>query len=140
MIYCESAWNLETETEVTAEHWDHSQQTLSQASPSLIRILQAVFLIQSRRTYCSFYAYENFLFKIHMMLDISWGKLRTVLCSIRPLIIGDRAEQLIRTMSIVTFDPTPFPPRFDSILWNLACGSLHVIRQVLNSEIDKNVL
>ncbi|KAJ7737215.1 hypothetical protein B0H14DRAFT_497334 [Mycena olivaceomarginata] len=143
MLYCELAWKLETEIEVTAEDWDQSHKILLQASPSLIRILQAVFLIQPPPTDHDIYpevmhTKETFLCKIHMMLNISWGELRTVLCSLRPLIHG--GEQLIKTMLIVALDPTLFPPCFDSILWALACGSLNAIQQLLSSEIDNRIM
>ncbi|KAJ7859093.1 hypothetical protein B0H14DRAFT_2577460 [Mycena olivaceomarginata] len=47
MIYCESGWNLETGIQAAEADWDSSHQALSQASPSLIPILQAVFLLRS---------------------------------------------------------------------------------------------
>jgi len=128
------------EIQATDEERDNAHRSLSQASPSLVRILPAMFLTDGSLAGVYYTYQKNFLFKIHMMLDVSWDELRTVVCSLRPL-IGDRAEKrFIRIMSIVALDPTLSPPRFDSILRDLACGSLHAMRQVLFGEIDKNVL
>ncbi|KAJ7204827.1 hypothetical protein GGX14DRAFT_646492 [Mycena pura] len=157
MVYCESGWAVVSKMEddedlegskirATEEEQDNAYQILSQASPSLIRVLHAIFLIinaSKRHTSVSEgmqYVLCNLLFTIHITLDVSWDKLKTVICSLRPL-IGNRAKlRFIKVMSIVALDPTLFPLRFDSILWNLACGSLHVFRQVLSGEMDKNIL
>ncbi|KAJ7204824.1 hypothetical protein GGX14DRAFT_646452 [Mycena pura] len=155
MVYCESGWAVVSEMQddedpegikirATEEEQDNAYQILSQASPSLIRILHAIFPLLDASDSISAkeveYTFCNLLFTIHITLDVSWDKLKTAICSLRPL-MGNRAERrFIKVMSIVALDPTLFPPRFDSILWDLACGSLHVFRQVLSGEIDGIIL
>ncbi|KAJ7323329.1 hypothetical protein DFH08DRAFT_1085498 [Mycena albidolilacea] len=156
MVYCQSGWTIIveptapgkcTEIRVTEEDRDNAYQILSQASPSLIRILQAMILIQlhDRKKASSYFhgvkhMIHKLLFTIHIMLDLSWDELRTMICSLRPL-IGNRAEwRFIKILSIVASDSTLFPPQFDSILWDLASGSLHVFQQVLSGEMDEIIL
>jgi hypothetical protein len=104
---------------------------LSQASPSLIRILQGIKILV-----------RDFnplpLFQIHLFLNFSWDELRTAICSLRSLIC-DEEEGFLRKVSIVALDPTLFPVPFDSLMWDLACGSLRVMQQIFRGELIKNI-
>jgi hypothetical protein len=142
MVYCQTAWNLPSQVQATTEERDKAHRILSEASPSLIRILQAVFLtFHPGHVYGSnVYTREESLSKIHTRLDVSWDELRTVICSVRPL-IGDKPKQrFIQIMSIVALDQTLFPSHFDSLLWDLASGSLHVFWQVVSGELSDKAL
>jgi hypothetical protein len=138
MAYCEQIWIdaqfEDRQFEVTSSDRDHSYQILSQASPSLIRILQAIRFIPWDGLIPS-----GYLFKIHFRLDFSWNELRTVISSLRSL-IHDEGEELMRKLLIVSLDPTLFPVHFDLIMHDLACGSLRVIQRILRGELIKNMM
>ncbi|KAJ7899401.1 hypothetical protein B0H13DRAFT_796377 [Mycena leptocephala] len=129
---CEQRWDEGGELEVTGADRDHCSQILSQASPSLIRIIQAIRLIPTN-------VYATHLLKIHFLLDFSWDELRTTICSLR-LLVGEEGEGLLIKLFHVLLDPTLFPVPFDLIMWDLACGSLHVMQQILRGELDKSIL
>jgi hypothetical protein len=130
---CEQRWNEGGELEVTGADRDHCSQILSQASPTLVRILHAIgfIILQGDDAWV--------LFQIHFFLNFSWEELRTAMCSLHPL-IHDKEEGLLSKLMIVALDPTLFPVPFDLIMWDLACGSLHVMQQILRAELDKSIL
>jgi hypothetical protein len=128
MHSCELIWAQHGNLKVTWADRDHCTQILSQASRSLIRILQTIEFLQDLR-----------LLEIHFLLDSSWDELRTVICSLRPLICEEE-RGLIRKVSMVALDPTLFPVPVDLIMWELACGSLCVMQRILRGELDKNIL
>jgi hypothetical protein len=130
MEYCEHIWDRGEELEVTGSDRDHCSQILLQASPSLIRILQAVRFSQGN--------WYLPLFKIHFLLNFSWDELRTAICSLRPL-ISKEGKGLIRKLLIVALDPTLFLVSFDLIMWDLACGSLHIMQQITRGELSKDI-
>jgi hypothetical protein len=131
MNYCGIIWIEDRETQVTAQNQNHCSQILSQATPSLIRILQAIrFLSQDK---------YSLLFIIHFLLNLSWHELRMAICSLRCL-MRNKGQEFIRNLLIVALDPTLFPVPFDLIMWDLACSSLHVMQQVLRGELDKSIL
>ena len=81
------------------------------------------------------------MIEIHFLLEFSWDKLRTVICSLRTLVDKEELEaEPIKNMWIVANDPTVFPVQFESMVWDLTCGSLRVIRQMLRGEVDKNIM
>jgi hypothetical protein len=82
---------------------------------------------------------HKLLFTIHITLDLSWDDLRTVICSLRPL-IGNRAERRIINIVDCRLRFHPFPATIDSMLWDLASGSLRVFQQVLCGEMDEAIL
>jgi hypothetical protein len=133
MDSCEEIWTYGRDLEITWSDQDHCRQILSQASPSLVRILHAIrfILLQGDDTWV--------LFQIHFFLNFSWDELRTAICSLRPL-IHEKEEGLLNTLSTVALDPTLFLLPFDLIMWDLACGSLHVMQQILRGELDKSIL
>jgi hypothetical protein len=133
MDHCQDIWSHQhDEIQITAQDWNHCSWILSQASPSLMRVLQVIKFIQLPP--------EDplALLKIHFLLDFSWNKLRTVICSLRPL-IGDKGDGLLKKLLIVALDPTLFPVLFNSIMRDLACGSLRVMQQILRGKLDENV-
>jgi hypothetical protein len=130
MVDCEEIWGQGQELEVNSSDQDHCSWILSQASPSLIRILQAIKFLQ--RKGCS-------LFQIHFLLNFSWDELRTSICSLRSL-IHDEGEELLRKLLITTLDPTLFPVPFDLIMWDLACSSLHVMQQRFRDKVIKDIM
>jgi hypothetical protein len=129
MDSCQEKWIDSNKLEVTLSDRDHCSQILSQASPSLIRILQAIRFLQKNR-YLP-------LYKIHF-LNFSWDELRTAICSLCSLIC-DEGEVLMRKLLIVALDPTLFSVPFDSLMWDLACGSLHVLQRILWGELSTNI-
>jgi hypothetical protein len=130
MDYCEQIWIQDRELEVTWSDRDHCSQILSQASPSLIQILQAIKFLEPN--WCSS------TFRIHFLLNFPWEELRTVICSLRSLMHNEE-EGLLSKLLIVALDPTLFPVPFDLIVWDLTCGSLHVAQQILRGELDTNI-
>jgi hypothetical protein len=130
MDYCEQIWIQHREPEVTWSDRDHCSQILSQACPSLIRILQAIKFLHPK-------SYSH-LFHIHFLLDFSWDELRKAICSLRSLIHDE--EELFMKLLIVALDPTLFPVPFDLMMWDLACGSLHVMQRILRGELIKNIM
>jgi hypothetical protein len=124
MYYCEQRWTHASILKVTQSDQDHCRQILSQASPSLIRILQTIKVLQGWG-----------LLTIHFLLDFSWDELRTVICSLCSLMHNER-EVLIRKLFIVALDPAHFPMPFGSIMWDLACVSLCFMQQTLRGEAD----
>jgi hypothetical protein len=128
MHSCELIWVQHRKLEVTWADQDHCIQILSQAPASLIRILQTIEFLQHLR-----------LFQIHFLLDFSWNELRIAICSLRA-VIHNEEEGLLSKLLIVALDPTVFPVSFDSLMWDLACGSLHVMQQILKGELDKNIM
>jgi hypothetical protein len=131
MDYCERIWAKDSQFEVTWADHNHCSQILSQASPSLIHILQAIKFLQGNG--------DSLLFRIHFLLDFSWDKLRTAICSLRSF-IHNKEEGLLTKLFIVALDLTLFPVPFDLIMWDLACGSLHIMAQILRGELDKSML
>jgi hypothetical protein len=134
MNYCEQIWIEacieDREFEVTWSDRDHCRQILSQASPSLISILQAIrFLSRNKRLVP---------FIIHSLLNLSWGELRMTICSLHSLICGE-GQEFIRNLLIVALDPALFPVPFDLIMWDLACGSLCVMQRIVSGELDTNI-
>ncbi|KAJ7794619.1 hypothetical protein B0H14DRAFT_2621755 [Mycena olivaceomarginata] len=113
MIYCESGWNLETGIQAAEADWDSSHQALSQASPSLIPILQAVFLLRS----------PTDAVIPRWVTDAEF--------------LGDQRETVYQDHVNCRLRSHHFPPRFDSILSDLARSSLHPMQRVLTDEIDK---
>jgi hypothetical protein len=118
--------------EATSSDRDHCSRILSQASSSLIRIVQAIRFIPPY-----FYG-AILLLKIHFLLDFSWDELRIAICSLRSLIC-DEGKDLMRKLLIVALDPTFFPVPFDSLMWDLAHGSLRVMQRILRGELLKNI-
>ncbi|KAJ6499823.1 hypothetical protein DFH09DRAFT_1102896 [Mycena vulgaris] len=117
MCYCEGIWCDDKGTEVTGTDRDHYRQILSQAAPSLIKIFQAIeFLIPGDSS-------RELLFKLHFLLDFTWSQ----------------EGRHIRNVLIVALDPTLFPVRFDSITWDLTCGSLRVMVRILSGEVNKQM-
>jgi hypothetical protein len=131
--YCEQIWIEDRALEVTWSDRDHCSHILSQASPTLVRILHTIrfIILQWHDTWV--------LCQIHFLLNFSWDELRTAICSLRSL-IHDKEEGILNTLSTVALDPTLFPLPFDLIMWDLACGSLHVMQQILRGELDKFIL
>jgi hypothetical protein len=132
MDSCEEIWTDGGDLEITWSDQDHCRQILSQASPSLIRILHAIRFILLQR------ADPWVLFQIHFLLDFPWDELRTAICSLCSL-IHDEGEELMRKLLIVALDPSLFPVPFDSIMWDLACGFLHVMQRIRRGELDKYI-
>jgi hypothetical protein len=131
MNYCEQIWSEGRELEVTSLDQFHCSKILSQASASLIRILQAIKFLQMNS--CSP------LFRIHFLLNFSWDELRTAICSLRSL-IPDEEEELLSKLPIVALDPTLFPVPFNLIMWDLACGPLHVMQQIIRGELVRIIM
>jgi hypothetical protein len=71
------------------------------------------------------------MFKIRVLLDLSWDELRMAICSLRPL-IGDHEKQPIMNVSMVVLDLTSYLPR---LLWDLAYSSLRVLLRRLHGEV-----
>jgi hypothetical protein len=141
MDECEQIWmdalSKDRQLEVTWSDQDHSHQILLQAFPSIIRILQVIRftppdVLNSKHVFST-------LFKIHFLLDFSWDELRTAICSLRSL-IGEEGEGFVRNLFIVALDPTLFPVPLDLIVWDFACGSLHVMQRILRGEFAKYIL
>jgi hypothetical protein len=74
------------------------------------------------------------LFQIHFLLDFSWDELRTAICSLR-----DEEEGLLTKLLIVALDTTLFPVPLNPLMWDLACGSLRVMQQMIRGELIKNM-
>jgi hypothetical protein len=132
MNSCEKIWLQAKKKglEATSSDRDHCSRILSQA-PSLIKILQVIKILLG--------SIIPPLFQIHFMLDFSWDELRTAICSLRSLVY-DEEEGFLSKLLNVALDPTLFPMPFDSITWDLACGSLHATQRILRGESDKNIL
>jgi hypothetical protein len=131
MDYWEKTWTHGEDLEITWSDQDHCRQILSQASPSLIRVLQPIrFLTQDE---------SPLLFTIHFLLNLSWDELRTAICSLSSP-IWDEEEELLTKLSIVALDPTLFPVRFDLIMWDLTCGSLRIMQRIVRGELDQYIL
>jgi hypothetical protein len=106
---------------------------LSQASPSLLRILQAIKFI-TYPAYHPYHPWEALIFKIHAFLDFSWDELRMGFRSLRSL-IGHEGNEFIRNMPIFASEMALSPVH---LLWDLTCGSLRVMRRILSGELDKH--
>jgi hypothetical protein len=131
MDHFELIWYKDRQLEDTWSDRNYCHQILLQSSPSLIKILQAIKFLQRDG--------DSLLFQIHFLLDFSWDELRTSICSLRSLIHNEEDELLIKLL-IVALDPTLFPVPFDLIMWDFACGSLHVMQQILRGELIKNIM
>jgi hypothetical protein len=131
MNSCEEIWAKDRWLKVTQSDQNQCSQILSQASPSLIRILQAIKFLQLN--------WFPLLSKIHFLLDFWWDELRTVICSLcSPM--HDEGKEFMRTLSAVALDLTLFPMPFDLIIWDLACASLRVMQQIIRGELDKYIV
>jgi hypothetical protein len=133
MVYCETIWyqDRHKEIQVTDEDWGYCHQILSQVSPSLTRILQAIAIITSIQPFHA--PLEILIFQIHTLLDFSWDELRMAFCFLRSL-IGHEGDGFIRNMPKVAFDMALSPSH---LLWDLTCGGLCVMRRILSGEVDK---
>jgi hypothetical protein len=126
MAYCESIWSHDDLDQVTRGDWDNTSQTLLQASPALITILQAINFIQDRKSLL--------LLKIHLLLDFSWSELRIEICFLH-LFTGH--GWFIANLFTIAQAPTLFPAPFDSIMHDLACGALRVNQKILHGEVTQ---
>jgi hypothetical protein len=112
---------------------DNSHKLLLQPPPQLVRIL---------RTCCVFHGLPFFhyavLVKIRALLDLSWDELRTVISPLREM-IGKDSEKL-QELWVSASDTTLCPSlHFDSILWDLAYGSLRLLKQLISGEVDRSL-
>jgi hypothetical protein len=121
IIQCDRSFRRNPSYKAAKESHNFSE-ILSQASPQLIRILQAYKLD------C---AYHNcdFLLDIRLMLNLPWDELRRAICPLRE-IIGD-VEGGIK--DLLYFTPNPAPPRTPqcrSMFWDIAFGYLPILMAV----------
>ncbi|KAJ7821022.1 hypothetical protein B0H14DRAFT_3146902 [Mycena olivaceomarginata] len=124
MSSCEFIWQKSGTRGGWLTKKDRSRyQRVLSASPSLIRVLQAIECCR-----------EITLFEIHILLDFSWDELRMVICSLCSLMGNERKD--IEKVLLVALEV--FPAR-DSISWDLACGSMRALWQILEGELDFNV-
>ncbi|KAJ6551280.1 hypothetical protein B0H19DRAFT_1378054 [Mycena capillaripes] len=132
MSYCESEWD-KPKIQVTGKDWSRYHQVLSQASPSLLKILRAIPLVVH-------YGMTSHLFKTRLLLDFSWDEMRTAFSSLRSLKDQDGGEDFIRKVSNVALDRGLLPWSFDSMMWDFACGALHALQQIVRGEVDPCIL
>jgi hypothetical protein len=130
MHYCDSIWSNGEKVQIIRKSRRDYWQILSQASPSLNRILQATEIIP--------WDGNSLLFKIHLLLNFSWAELRTTICPLRSLISGHMGEPDGK-LSTVALDLDFFPSRLDSLLQDLTSGSLRVIRRILKGELERYI-
>ncbi|KAF7369296.1 hypothetical protein MVEN_00257400 [Mycena venus] len=127
MCHCDAKWSNHEEVRIARKSRDYYCQVLSQALPTLVKILQAVESIPLDGS--------SVLFKIHILLDLSWEELKTAICPLQSLAVHDREG--CTTEPSVALNPTLFPAHLDSILWDLTCGSLRVILRILKGELER---
>jgi hypothetical protein len=73
------------------------------------------------------------MFKLHILLDVSWDELRLAVCSLR-LLMGHGGDRFIKSMPKVALGLTLFPVHLP---WDLTCGCMRVMRQILSGEVDR---
>lgn len=132
MKWCDHIWS---HNRVIGES-QNSCHVLVEQSPQLLRILHAitVFHAASCPEVPVFCGGLSVLLQIHVLLDFSWEELRTVLCPLRK-IIGEDDEGL-EALLILASDSICFPKsHFDSILQDLARGSLRLMKQITRDEV-----
>ncbi|KAF7377491.1 AAA-16 domain-containing protein [Mycena sanguinolenta] len=114
--------------QVTQEDWNRSYQVLSQASPSLLRILRARTLINDDD-------HKYLLFRIHLLLDISWDELRMAICSLRSFRDGE-----IANLFSVAKESATNAENFGPLMLDLTRGVLHVMQKMLCDELPWSIL
>ncbi|KAJ7437405.1 hypothetical protein FB451DRAFT_1305732 [Mycena latifolia] len=126
MMLCDDVWYPSTATQVTTEQKSHNHQVL-QASPQLIKVLRAFSVLPPG---CRYRA----LFTVHIMLDLSWDKLRAAICPLQG-ILGDDKERL-RELFISASHEARFG-EVESTIRDLVSGGLHVLKEIVNGEVDR---
>ncbi|KAJ6482462.1 hypothetical protein C8R45DRAFT_302791 [Mycena sanguinolenta] len=123
MKYFESVWRSNQPIQITQQDWFRSQQILSLASPSLVRILQAVTLIHHNRP----------LLQVHLLLDLSWDELRIAIGrALGPCISH---QNLLVTLFVVAQQSTTIAAHFNSLTLDLTSGALRVMQQIARGEL-----
>jgi hypothetical protein len=134
MEFCNAAWCAvyKTKFEITESQLKNCHKVLSQAPPALIRILHAYRCCNTQ------YLNMAHLSRIHILLNLSWVELRAAILPVHTIIGRDKAalgNLLIRS----TLAPDLLGQyHLDSVLWDLASGSLRLIKQICMAEVDIN--
>ncbi|KAF7330605.1 NACHT domain-containing protein [Mycena sanguinolenta] len=113
-------------TQVNQVDQNRSYQVLSQASPLLLRILQAGTSINP---------YMPLLFQIHFFLDISWNELRTAICSLRSFMDSE-----IVILFIVAKKSATIAANFNSLVLDFTRGALRFVQKVLRAEFPRWIM
>jgi hypothetical protein len=124
MLLCEAIWNACKRTEPKPVLHTFPE-LLSVTSPQLITILRA-FACTSNWGYS--------LLQLHILLNISWDDLRSVICALRTNVGQD--EQRLRALFFFASSlALPADPNFDSTIWGFAQGGLQVMKRIFAGEI-----
>jgi hypothetical protein len=126
--HCDRIWSF---PEYTAKESHNYSQILSQASPQLIRILQAYKL--DFVSY-GFHARGSKLLNIRLVLNLSWDELRKAIYPLRKII----GEDSYRLRELSNFTPKPAlsrTPQCRSIFWDIALGYLPMLRAVYDGRL-----
>jgi hypothetical protein len=81
-----------------------------------------------------------YLSSVHIQLNVSWDELRMALCFLRSLNDQDEGEEFIMKVFIVALDHALLPWSFDLMVWDLVCGALDVMLQIVRGEMDLKIL
>ncbi|KAJ7493110.1 hypothetical protein B0H11DRAFT_2007266 [Mycena galericulata] len=130
MLFCDASWSsqgLEKQIQ-ESQTWDIVGLHVS---PQLIKILSAYQVLHQ----IPYGGASNNLLKIHILLDLTWHELRMVICPLRA-IIGKDDKKL---KELLISGPQTFFSRldFDSLVNNLCCGFLWLIKQLIRDEVDR---
>jgi hypothetical protein len=135
MARCSKFWSHPPQDSLEiqgGQEFENPSQVPFRPSPQLVRIIHAHRRIRWGERWVS-------LVHIHLLLDLSWDELRKAICSVHAIMDNDW-DGLWVTM-ILAPDPPLFPNlHFDSILWDLAIGSLRIVKQMIRGEVDTQVL
>jgi hypothetical protein len=125
MLLCDEAWEISCREEHQS---NNCHDILSQTPPQLTAILYAYRLIAD--------IYPGVvLLKIHFLLGLSWDELRAAICPLRGILGHDMARlQGLRTCDLDQTLLTKLDS--DSILLELARGTLRVFGAVINREME----
>jgi hypothetical protein len=123
MRQCDYVWCFtQTNFPLAARKWHNYGNILTQASPQLIKILQAYRLAPR---------YSSLL-DIRLVLNLPWDELWRAICPLRK-IIGDNNYVEISGLLYHTPDPAHSrTPQHGSIFWDIAFGYLSFL-QALNT-------
>jgi hypothetical protein len=121
-----------TKFEITESQLKNCHKVLSQAPPAFIRILHAYRCCNTQ------YLNKAHLSRIHILLNLSWAELRAVILPVCTIIGRDKAA-LCNLLIQSTLAPDLLGGyHMDSVLWDLASGSLRLINQICMAEVDIN--
>ncbi|KAF8203547.1 hypothetical protein K438DRAFT_1820351 [Mycena galopus ATCC 62051] len=131
MDRCDEIWSQATKEKTRMEGEIHD--VVTQTSPELIRIFHAYPLLYDVK-----WGQGPILYKIRQVLDLSWDKLRAIICPLRES-VGDNGEELERLFVSVSHRTRIRQLHPDPDLHNLTAGAMAVMMKLTTYQLPRQL-